>query len=78
MGEPLLTSRAEKGTRGTPLSVGMLSTYQSAYTNAHSFLGCMYMPVSVSGAQQGIFTQSDVVIKMHEAELNLACPFPSP
>lgn len=39
MGEPLLTGRAEKGTRGTPLSVGMLSTHQSAYPNAHIFLG---------------------------------------
>lgn len=34
--------------------------------------------LSISGTQQDILRQSDVAIKMHEAQLNPAFPFPSP
>lgn len=73
----LFTNRADKGMRDTPLCWYVKYISICIY-KCTQFLRVQYRPVSISSAQQDIFRQSDVVIKMHEAELNLACPFPSP
>lgn len=72
----MLTERAER--REGYVSLLVCWCISDLHTQMHSFLGCIYTPGSIPRAPQNILRQSDVVIKMHEAELNLVCPFPAP